>query len=306
MNNYSPHFYNFLAEGNIICNLEAGNSVDAIEELTRRLVKNTGGLDSGEIIDAVVTREKVVPTVVAPGLAVPHARMDKVSNLLVALGTSRSGVNFNSPGMPPVNVTVLLLTPKDDPGVHLQVLAALAKDFRDPETVRKLAAMESPKEILNFFNSNSNEMPEYLRAKDIMSPPQFSLLESDTLHDAIETLAAKRLMEIPVLDEEGDLRGIIGMEDILKFSLPEHILWMDDLRPILRFQPFAEMLRDDQETKLADVMREEFVTVPDDIPAIQLAKIFLMEKVRFIPVVQGRQLVGVVSLHNFITKLFWA
>lgn len=301
-----PHFYHFLAEGNIICDLESDHRDEAIETLCRRLAKNTGGLDPDETVKAVVSREDVVPTVVSPGLAVPHARLANVKQLLVALGTSLKGIDFKAPGAAPVNVMVLILTPKDDPGIHLQVLAALAKDFKDPETVRQVAAMETPVEILKFFSEKKGDMPSCLRARDVMNHEPVTLFEGDTLGKAIETFAIGKAFDIPVIDEDRDIRGVIALEDILRLSLPEHLLWMDDLSPILNFQPFAELLRSDSETKLADFMRESFVSVDADVPAIQLAKIFLMERVRQIIVTEDSKLAGVVGIQGFCTKLFWA
>lgn len=305
-NNKEPHFYHYLAEGNIICELKAETKIEAIEELSKRLTKNTAGLDYDEVKDAVIAREQVVPTVLAPGLAVPHARMADVKQLVIGLGTSMEGIDFDAPGMPPVNVIIQILTPKDDPGLHLQVLAALAKDFKDPETVRKLAAMETPSELIDFFHMAEGELPNYLRAKDVMNSSPVVLKEIDSLNKAIETFALKKVYDIPVVDDEGDIRGVISLEDILKFSLPEHLLWMNDLSPILRFEPFTEMLRNDHETKLADFMREDFIAVEEEIPAIQLAKIFLMNNVRQIIVSKGQKLCGVVNIAGFSTKLFWA
>jgi mannitol/fructose-specific phosphotransferase system IIA component (Ntr-type) len=299
-----PHFYQYLAEGNIICGLHAENGFEAISELTRNLTKNTAGLDFDEIVEAVNAREKIIPTVVAPGLAVPHARMDNIDRLIVALGTSIKGVDFQAKGAQPVNVVILILTPKDDPGLHLQVLAALAKDFKNPETVRKLAAMEAPADVLKFFSEV--KLPDYLRAKDVMNSSPVTLQESDTLHTVIETFATQNVYDIPVIDEDNDLRGRVSVENILKLSLPEHILWMNDLTPIQKFQPFAEMIRDENETKLADFMTEEIVSVDEDIPAIQLAKIFAMENARQIIVTREGKLAGVVNIKGFITKLFWA
>ena len=57
----SPHFYNFLAEGNIVCGMNCGNSSEAIEELVKRLGKNNAGIDAAEVMKAVIDREKVVP-----------------------------------------------------------------------------------------------------------------------------------------------------------------------------------------------------------------------------------------------------
>lgn len=300
------HFYHFLAEGNIISGLNADTHFDAIEELSKLLSKNTAGIEFKEVTEAVIAREKIVPTVVGPGLAVPHARMSTVKQLTIALGTSIKGIDFKAGKMPPVNVVILILTPKDDPGLHLQVLAALAKDFKDPETVRKLAAMETPSEILKFFQMTESELPGYLRAKDVMNDNPLTLQEGDTLNKAIETFALNKILDIPIVDPEGDLRGIVSIEDILKLSLPEHLLWLDDLSPILKFEPFADLLRNDDETKIADFMRENPVSVEEELPAIQLAKIFIMSNTRQILVTKGSKLVGAVNLNGFSTKLFWA
>ena len=60
------HFYNFLAEGNIICGLKAETSEEAIRELVQRLVRNNAGLNADRILEFVMEREKVMPTVIAP------------------------------------------------------------------------------------------------------------------------------------------------------------------------------------------------------------------------------------------------
>jgi CBS-domain-containing membrane protein len=66
------------------------------------------------------------------------------------------------------------------------------------------------------------------------------------------------------------------------------------------------MLRNENETRLADLMNTSTLTVEESIPAVQLAKIFLMDGARQIIVTRHEKLVGVVNLNGFITKLFWA
>lgn len=300
------HFYNFLAEGNILCGLKAETCEEAICELVRRLARNNAGLDADSIVKSVMEREKVMPTVIAPGMAVPHARLHDLPNMLIALGTTTHGIDFNCPGMPSVNVIILILTPFDDPGLHLQVLAGLSKDFAKSETIRMVAAMESPQDIIHYFTEAQVHIVDYLRACDVMSSTPITLLESDTLQKAIDIFATHPVFDIPVLDEDGDLRGVISPEDILKFSLPDHILWLNDLTPIRRFQPFAEMLRNNTQTKLADLMRTDYVAIDEETPAIQISKMFIVDKLRQIIVLRQNKPVGVVNLKSFITKLFWA
>ncbi|NOY74908.1 MAG: PTS transporter subunit EIIA [Kiritimatiellaeota bacterium] len=299
------NFIDFLAKGNIICNSTDPDCASVIASLAERLCDNTAGLDKQEVVEAVMAREKLFPTVMASGLAIPHARMENVDNLLVALAISPDGISFNAPDMPPVKVVAMLLTPKNDPGLHLQVLAALAKDFQDPDAIDKVAAIKTPEEVLSFFKQASIDISDYIKAKDVMDKNPLTLDESDTLSKAIETFSVNQVQTVPVIDRDGDLRGTLSLRDILKFSLPEHILWMDDLSTIYRFEPFAEMLKDDKESKLADFMSEQFASVDESVPAIQLAKIFLMEGSQQIIVVRNGKLAGVVKLKDFVAKLFW-
>ncbi len=296
----------YLAEGNIICRTAAATGNEVIEKLAERLAYNTAGLDREAILAAVREREQLMSTVVAPGLAVPHARLSGVDSLLIAVATSEKGVDFAAADGKKVNVTVLIITPADDPGLHLQVLSALAKTFSAPNAVAKAAALESPGAVLDFFSDAAMEIPAYLRVRDLMDHSPLTLTESDTLHTAIAAIAARGADEIPVLDDEGDLRGVVSAADILRFSLPEHILWMNDLTPILRFQPFAEMLKNSQDTKLADFMRETMEKIEEDAPAIQLVKLFITARVRQVIVTRGGRFSGVVRLENVVRDLFWA
>ena len=50
------------------------------------------------------------------------------------------------------------------------------------------------------------------------------------------------------------------------------------------------MLKSDQETKLADFMRENMITVDEDVPAIQLAKLFLVHNVQQILVTPSKEI----------------
>lgn len=300
------HFYNYLAEANVICGMSATTVEDAISELSQKLEKSTAGVKSREIVDAVMEREKIIPTVISEGLAVPHARISGLQNLLVALGTSLDGIDFKMPSMPPVRVIILILTPKDNPSMHLQVLSALGKDFQDPPLIDRLCKITKPEELIKLFSASDISIPEFLTARDVMENGLVTLSESDTLGKTIETFALRSTSDIPVVDEEKDIRGIVSLEDILKLSLPEHLLWMNDLSPILYFQPFAETLKSESDTKIADFMRSDYVSVDEGVPAVQLAKIFLMKNIRQILVTRKSKLVGVVNLDSFIKKFFWA
>lgn len=299
-------FSSVLREENIICNLKARTRDEALAELVSLLEKTVDGFDAKAALRDIVAREQLAPTVMYPGIALPHLRLDGIPRLLLAVGTSVAGIDFHGASHEPVHAIFLILTPKTDPDAYLQFVAGLSRKLLALKDVRLLAGCPSPDELCATLTAGGDDFPPFLSAMHVMDPHPPTLLESDHLGTAINTFCERRAMDIPVVDEQGDVRGVVSLEDLLRLSLPEHLLWMEDLTPIIQFEPFADLLRREREMKLADFMREKYVSVSPDVPAIQLAKNFLIDDVRQILVMEGRKLLGVVNLRSFISKLFWA
>jgi len=136
-----------------------------------------------------------------------------------------------------------------------------------------------------------------------MSRDVVHLKEQDTLEQAVDTLVKHRLVDVPVVDVDGDLVGVVSGFELLRVCLPDYILWMEDLSPVLNFEPFAEVLRKESKTWLTDVMSLDYPTVAGDVPAIQVAKEMTRRGARQVYVVAGRKLVGVITLPAFINKV---
>ena len=292
-----------LSRENILFEVDCEERDEVLSRLVEQLSKSRNGFGRDVAVQALKERESVLPTVIAPGVALPHARLENLEHPMVAIATTRSGIVFDD-DQDPVNLILLVLTPKNVPSAYLQLLSMLSGILKDVD-VPTFVSGASADDLYELFKTKERTA-DYLTAADVMNADPVTLLESDTLNTAISTLCSRRMLDVPVVDEEGDLRGVISMEDLLRQSLPQHLLWMEDLTPILCFEPFADMMKKDQETKLADFMSEDYVSVTPDTPAVQLAKIFLMSQTRQIQVLSGRRLMGVVNLSSFSIKLFWA
>ena len=299
------HFYEILPVNNIVCASAIGDRDELLRELLRMLKRHHPALDMELAEREVTAREQLFPTVIAPGLAVPHARLPEMETPLMGMICTPAGVDFGS-DLGKAQVTLLLLTPVDDPNLHLQIISELARLFSDATMIDRVLDCATPAEVLELFGAHRHELKPILTAGDVMTPPPVLLRESDTLADAIRCFATTQWPELVVLDDEGDARGVLALTDLLKYSLPEHLLWMDDLSPIDRFQPFADMLRNAKEARVADVMREDFITVDKSAPAIQLAKLFTMHQLRLLTITDRGKFVGVVELKSFCAQLFWA
>lgn len=136
------HFHESLQPNNIICRSKALSGEELLASLLDLLKRHFPELDRDYAIREIMAREEIFPTVIAPGLAVPHARLPGLRFPLVALGTTPQSVDFNSPENS-VKVMILVLTPLDEPNLHMQLFSALADDFRDSAAIDSVSQLST-------------------------------------------------------------------------------------------------------------------------------------------------------------------
>ena len=118
-----------LSREQIIPDLRASNRWEAIDELIANLVA-TGKIpaQNQEAIAAVVKkRESSMSTGIGYGIGIPHASTDLITEVVGALGRSKSGVSFDALDNQPVNLVMLFLVPQGQFQKHLHTLANIAK-----------------------------------------------------------------------------------------------------------------------------------------------------------------------------------
>ncbi|MBR2964098.1 MAG: CBS domain-containing protein [Lentisphaeria bacterium] len=317
MSETKNEFSDYLFANNIACGVTEPDGAKVIGMLLDMLKRHFPQLDIEEARAEIEKREKVFPCIVAPGLAVPHARIAGLEKPMIAIACSPTGITYGGKENMStqvislnmnvfINVMVLILSPLEDPNLHLQVMSMLAKSFSDPANIRQVAGLRTPAEVTTFFATGQIKMPEYLLAKDVMRTDFTPLHETDTIREAIDIFATTQSASLPVIDSVGDLRGVLSLKDILTYTLPEHLLWMENLSPIYRFQPFVDLLKSASDTRVSDIMQELGEPVSEDVPAIQLAKLFLAQETAQLIITDANgRLAGLVSLREFCAKFFW-
>lgn len=116
--------------------LSASDKHGLISELVD-LINGLGRLrDRDAALEAVLRREAERSTGIGYGLAIPHGKTTGCAQLVMAAGKPASPVEFASADGRPVTFIVLLLSPPDQTGPHIQVLAKISRlmniqEFRD-------------------------------------------------------------------------------------------------------------------------------------------------------------------------------
>ncbi len=81
--------------------------------------------------EAVFTRERTRSTGIGSGIAIPHGKCNAVKELVMALGVAPEPVEFESIDGQPVSIVILLVSPTDQTGPHIQALARISRLMLD-------------------------------------------------------------------------------------------------------------------------------------------------------------------------------
>ena len=105
--------------------------------------------DPSAAIKAIFAREEIGSTIIAPGLALPHARLEGLDRIEAAVGVCPSGVQDPHDGGTPIKVFVLFLGPADNMKEHLSFLSGIAALFQKEGFVDALSNLASPQGVLH-------------------------------------------------------------------------------------------------------------------------------------------------------------
>jgi len=157
MNVVTPQFSEtlgaLLSESQIIPNMVATERWQAIEEIVSFLVEG-GHLPKKEkenILGALFHREETMSTGIGFGVAIPHASLEAIDNVVLAFGRSQTGIEFESLDSKPVHFVVLLLVPATQHQMHLKTLSAIAKFLNDRVTREALTNAHDANDIMQIL-----------------------------------------------------------------------------------------------------------------------------------------------------------
>jgi PTS system nitrogen regulatory IIA component len=105
--------------------------------------------DPSAAIKAILAREEMGSTIIAPGLALPHGRLEGLSRLEAAVGICPTGVHDPHAGGKPIQVYVLFLGPADNMKEHLAFLSNASALFQKDGFLDKLTKLASPQGVLH-------------------------------------------------------------------------------------------------------------------------------------------------------------
>src|SRR5690348_5614065 len=121
----------------IVVGLRVSDKPQLLQELARRAAPAVKA-QPDVLLNALQAREQLGSTGIGKGFAVPHARLNTLTQPFALLVKLARPIDFAAVDEKPVDIVVLLLSPEADASRHLATLAAVCRPARDPAFLQRL------------------------------------------------------------------------------------------------------------------------------------------------------------------------
>jgi PTS system nitrogen regulatory IIA component len=141
--------HGLLKEDMVIPALESQDREGVLKEIVRFIEIKNEALPAKNLQEKLLQREKLGSTAVGEGFAIPHCKIKGLVDPIVLLAVSKKGVHFESLDGKPTSVFFPVIISSDNPGLNLQILAAIAYVIRRSRNlVKKICRARTAAEML--------------------------------------------------------------------------------------------------------------------------------------------------------------
>lgn len=139
----------------ILPELPGSDRPAVLREFSERCAQAGLVSSSEELYHRLWEREELGTTAIGAAVAIPHCKMSELDEVVVGIGVSRQGVDYESEDGIPVKVLFFVVSPEDAPAEHLQCLAAISKWVKTEHHVDRLLELHEPGSIWYLLQEES-------------------------------------------------------------------------------------------------------------------------------------------------------
>ena len=145
-----------LSDRSFLVNFEASSKKNVLDELTK-LAEINFKIDSQNLLETLIKREKLGSTAVGNGIAIPHANCPNIDEPKVFVAILSNSLDFNANDDQPVDIIFLLLAPDNSGSEHLQALALVSRLLRNKELTTKLRGCKNTESAFAVISQSVQE-----------------------------------------------------------------------------------------------------------------------------------------------------
>jgi len=116
--------------------LTSDSKSGVLMELMAAVAKKYPEMDTDQAVRVLLDRESLGTTGIGDSIAIPHGKLENLEKVIVIVGRSPEGVDFEALDNKPCSIFFLVLAPEQVAGMHLRILAQISRVLKD-EAFRK-------------------------------------------------------------------------------------------------------------------------------------------------------------------------
>ena len=136
-----------VSTGRVVLGIEASGLEEAIGQAFGRVPASELPLPPGPLVQAVLERERAMSTYLGKGVAIPHARLEKLDRPVLIIARSDEGIPVRN-STEKARFLFILLTPAGSPRLQARLLARIAELLQSEFIENRLARAATPEAVV--------------------------------------------------------------------------------------------------------------------------------------------------------------
>jgi len=139
-----------------LCAVRGTSKKKLLEIICETAAKKINNLDTCQLLQSLMIREKVGSTGIGNGIAIPHGRLANTSQVVAVLLTSEQAIEFDAIDNRAVDIFIALFVPEESCQQHLDTLQSIAKIFSDKHIAKQVRRCQSSEELFNIIKTTNS------------------------------------------------------------------------------------------------------------------------------------------------------
>lgn len=303
-------FSSYLDPQFIFADLKGANSEAIITEMIDRIADKDKIVRENKsfILDAVIRREREIPTGIGNGIAIPHARLENLNDFIVAIGlldTPIEGEIGATHQKDEVSLVFLIISDVLKNKNILKVMSAVSKiALRKKDLLEKIKKERNPKKVIEYIQQADIELDHKIVAEDVLSPDVKPATPDNTLEDIATRLILEETSGFPVVDKNGNFLGEITERELIAYGMPNYLSLMEDLNFLTVGEPFEEYLVNESKVTIKNLYRvSNEIVIDRKTPIMEICFIMVNKGITRLYVVDNGKYYGMIKRSDIIKKV---
>jgi PTS system nitrogen regulatory IIA component len=187
--------------------VQAGAECKSMEDVLTAIVRlakkspTLSNIEESVILEGLTGREDLSTTGFGNGIAIPHCRLDEVSEFVVGILSTPAGADFNALDDQPVKLFVFIVAPASGSNEHIRILSAISQVLNVPEYVAEMVRAPSAEVLTESFLRHVRDEAD-AKQHDNKNLFRVQIQNEDLFHDVLNIFSGFQSSTVMVSEAE--------------------------------------------------------------------------------------------------------